>query len=65
MRTSLDGLTGLRDAHSYEAHGGIEQYLTDLNQCLLSRNSFFTIQVQLTSNPSRVGEREERVALRG
>lgn len=63
----LDGLTILRYGHVYDAGGGVEQYLVDLNRTLQARNSLQTIQVQLTSDPTRVGETHEgrlqRVAL--
>lgn len=55
----LDGLTILRYGHVYDGGGGMEQYLSDLNGALTARSSFTTLQVQLTSNPSRVGEFEE------
>jgi glycosyltransferase involved in cell wall biosynthesis len=58
----LDGLTLLRYGHVYDSGGGMEQYLADLNRALTARNRFTTIQVQLTSDPARVGEFEEPVS---
>jgi glycosyltransferase involved in cell wall biosynthesis len=54
----LNGLTILRYGHVYDSGGGMEQYLTDLNRALHERNDCHTIQVQLTSDPKRVGESE-------
>jgi hypothetical protein len=41
---------------AYEAGGGVEQYLGDLNRTLLDRNRMTIIQVQMTNDPKRVGE---------
>jgi glycosyltransferase involved in cell wall biosynthesis len=57
----LDGLTILRFAHAYESGGGLEQHLADLNRELGRRNRITTIQMQLTSDPHRLGEIEQRL----
>jgi glycosyltransferase involved in cell wall biosynthesis len=57
----LDGLIILRYGHIYDSGGGMEQYLADLNKGLSERNRLHTIQVQLTSDPARVGESEAAI----
>jgi glycosyltransferase involved in cell wall biosynthesis len=59
----LNGKTILRYAHAYEAGGGVEQYLSDLNRTLLERNRMTIIQVQLTSDPERVGEVQREIGI--
>src|ERR1043165_536516 len=55
--SSLDGLTVLRYGHVYDGGGGMEQYLADLNGILHRRNSFSSVQIQLTSDKLKVGTR--------
>lgn len=59
----LDGMTILRYAHAHDKGGGVEQYLSDLNRGLLERNRMTIIQVQLTSDPERVGEEESQIGI--
>lgn len=54
--SALDGLTILRYGHVYASGGGVEQYLQDLNGTLHAQNDLHTFQVQLTSDPARIGE---------
>ncbi len=56
---ALNGLTILRYGHFYDGGGGMEQYAADLNRTLLERSRFHAIQLQLTSDPARVGTGEE------
>lgn len=58
---ALNGTTILRYAHVHDTGGGMEQYLCDLNRTLLERNRMTIIQVQLTSDPERVGEEQRQV----
>jgi glycosyltransferase involved in cell wall biosynthesis len=55
----LDDLTIVRFAHAYESGGGLEQYLADLNLALGRRNRLTTIQIQLATDKTRLGETEE------
>jgi len=57
----LNGLTILRFAHAYESGGGVEQHLADLNKELSRRNRITTIQMQLTLDPERLCETEEKI----
>jgi glycosyltransferase involved in cell wall biosynthesis len=57
----LDDLTIVRFAHAYESGGGLEQYLADLNLALGRRNRLMTIQIQLTTDQSRLNETEEKI----
>ena len=57
----LDGLTILRFAHAYESGGGLEQYLADLNLALGRRNRLTIVQIQLTTDRTRLNETEEKI----
>jgi glycosyltransferase involved in cell wall biosynthesis len=57
----LDDLTVVRFAHAYESGGGLEQYLADLNLALGRRNRLTTIQIQLTTDKTRLSETEETI----
>ena len=55
-RGPLDGRTLYRYGHLYDSGGGMESYLEDLNRILLQRSAATIVQIQLTSDPRRVGE---------
>jgi glycosyltransferase involved in cell wall biosynthesis len=57
----LDGWTILRFAHAFEAGGGVEQHLFDLNRELGRRNRLTTLQIQLTLSPDHAKESEDRM----
>lgn len=46
----LDGLTILRFSHAFSSGGGVEQYLDDLDNALLARNSVSIIKMFLSQN---------------
>ena len=60
-RGRLDGWTIVRFAHAYESGGGLEQYLSDLNQALGKRNRMTLIQMQMTTDRSRLAESAEEL----
>lgn len=59
-RGRLDDLVIVRFAHAYESGGGLEQYLADLNLALGRRNRLTTLQIQLTTDRTRLNETEEQ-----
>jgi glycosyltransferase involved in cell wall biosynthesis len=48
LPSRLDGKTILRFAHAYEAGGGTERYLEDLDQALLERHALTVLRLHLT-----------------
>lgn len=58
---NLHGLTILRFAHAFEAGGGVEQYLEDLDRVLLARNAMTLIRLFIATDRNQVSERAERV----
>lgn len=57
----LDGWTIVRFAHAYESGGGLEQYLADLNLALGKRNRMTIVQMQMTTDRSRLDETVENI----
>ena len=57
----LDDWTVVRFAHAYESGGGLEQYLADLNRALGQRNRMTIVQMQMTTDRSRLTESMEEI----
>jgi len=55
----LDGLTIVRFAHAYESGGGLEQYLADVNLALGQRQRLTIVQMQMTTDSTRLQETGE------
>lgn len=56
----LAGWTILRYSQSHDSGGGgVETHLAELNRALCHSNRLTTIEIGLTSDPGRVGERED------
>ena len=55
----MDGLSILRFAHASGSGGGLERYLADLNRALGERNSFTTIQIELSHDRNALDETVE------
>jgi glycosyltransferase involved in cell wall biosynthesis len=58
---ALDGLTLLRFAHAFEAGGGTERYLDDLDHALLSRSAATIVRLHLTRRTDPLSPTEERL----
>ena len=57
----MDGWTIVRFAHAYESGGGLEQYLADVNLALGQRNRMTIVQMQMTTDHSRLQESTETI----
>jgi hypothetical protein len=57
----LDGLTLLRFAHAYEAGGGTERYLDDLDRALLERSAATVVRLHLTRRTDPLATTEDRI----
>jgi glycosyltransferase involved in cell wall biosynthesis len=56
----LDGATLLRFAHAYETGGGMERYLDDVDEALLSRNAMTIIRIYLAQDRHQLAERVDQ-----
>ncbi|KMQ52634.1 glycosyltransferase [Chitinispirillum alkaliphilum] len=59
----LDGKTIVRISLSFQQGGGVEQYLRDLNQSLLNRNSMTIIQMHLSKDLDHHQETTEYIGM--